>query len=106
MQIDLTPILQAIIALIAALITIKVIPWIQARTTAAQYDLLLTATRVAVFAAEQIYGAGGGKEKLMYVKGELAKKGYKVDIDAIESMVMELNLDKPPNFGDETVLME
>jgi len=30
------------------------------------------------------------KEKLMYVKGQLAKKGYHVDIDEIEAAVLEL----------------
>ena len=58
MTIDLTPILQAVIGLIAALITIKVIPWIKARTTAEQQALLLATTKTLVFAAEQIYGGG------------------------------------------------
>ena len=36
MNINLTPILQALIALLASLITYKLIPWIKARTTAEQ----------------------------------------------------------------------
>ena len=32
-MIDLTPIFQAVLALLAALITYKLIPWIKARTT-------------------------------------------------------------------------
>ena len=32
MNIDLTPIFQAIIALLAALVTYKLVPWIKART--------------------------------------------------------------------------
>ena len=95
MTIDLTPILQAVIGLIAALITIKVIPWIKARTTAEQQALLLATTKTLVFAAEQIYGAGGGKDKLMYVKGKLREKGFSVDIDVIEAMVKEMNLEAP-----------
>lgn len=70
--------------------TYKLIPWIQARTTAQQQELLRAAVSVAVYAAEQLYGAGAGKEKLMYVKGQLAKKGYRVDIDEIEAAVREL----------------
>jgi hypothetical protein len=50
------------------------------------------AVSVAVYAAEQLYGAGAGKEKLMYVKGQLAKKGYHVDIDEIEAAVRELTI--------------
>ena len=88
--IDLTPILQAFIGFLAALITHRLIPWIQARTTAQQQEMLRAAVSVAVYAAEQLYGAGTGKEKLMYVKGQLSKKGYKVDVDEIEAAVREL----------------
>lgn len=90
--IDLTPLFQAVVGILAALVTYKLIPWIQARTTAQQQELLRAAVSVAVYAAEQLYGAGAGKEKLMYVKGQLAKKGYRVDIDEIEAAVRELTL--------------
>ncbi len=90
--IDLTPIFQAVLGILAALITHKLIPWIQARTTAQQQEMLRAAVSVAVYAAEQLYGAGAGKEKLMYVKGKLAKKGYKVDVDEIEAAVRELTI--------------
>ena len=88
--IDLTPLFQAAITFLAALVTYKLIPWIQARTTAQQQEMLRAAVSVAVYAAEQLYGAGAGKEKLMYVKAQLAKKGYHVDIDEIEAAVLEL----------------
>ena len=90
--IDLTPLFQAVIAFLAALVSYKLIPWIQARTTAQQQEMLRAAVSVAVYAAEQLYGAGAGKEKLMYVKGQLAKKGYKVDVDEIEATVRELTI--------------
>ena len=90
--IDLTPLFQAAIAFLAALVSYKLIPWIQARTTAQQQEMLRAAVSVAVYAAEQLYGAGAGKEKLMYVKGQLAKKGYKVDVDEIEAAVRELTV--------------
>ena len=91
-DIDLTPIFQAVLGILAALITHKLIPWIQARTTAQQQEMLRAAVSVAVYAAEQLYGAGAGKEKLMYVKGQLAKKGYRIDIDEIEAAVRELTV--------------
>lgn len=90
--IDLTPLFQAVIAFLASLVTYKLVPWIQARTTAQQQEMLRAAVSVAVYAAEQLYGAGKGKEKLMYVKGQLAKKGYRVDIDEIEAVVRELTM--------------
>lgn len=90
--IDLTPLFQAVIAFLTALVSYKLIPWIQSRTTAQQQEMLRAAVSVAVYAAEQLYGAGAGKEKLMYVKGQLAKKGYKVDVDEIEAAVRELTI--------------
>ena len=57
---------------------------------------LAGANAVAVYAAEQLYGAGAGKEKLIYVKGQLAKKGYKVDVDEIEAAVRELTVISAP----------
>jgi|LSQX01.1.fsa_nt_gb lipopolysaccharide export LptBFGC system permease protein LptF len=92
--IDLTPIFQALIALLASVITIKVIPWIKARTTSQQQEMLRAAVSVAVYAAEQLYGAGKGHEKLMYVKGQLARKGFHVDVDEIEAAVQDLSLNQ------------
>ena len=89
LNINLTPIIQAIITLLAALITYKLIPWIKARTSEAQQNNLRAAVRVLIFAAEQIYGAGQGKEKLEYVKEKLAEAGYAIDIDEIEAAVGE-----------------
>lgn len=88
-MIDLTPIINAIFALIAALITCKVIPWIKAKTTNEQQALLEATVRTLVFAAEQIYGAGNGYEKMHYVSDKLKEKGFKVDVDAIEAAVYD-----------------
>lgn len=89
MNIDLTPIIQAVIALIAALITSKLIPWIKAKTTNEQQAMLHAAARTLVFAAEQIYGAGKGKEKLDYVIRELEKQGFTADRNIVEAAVRE-----------------
>lgn len=94
MNIDLTPILQAVITLLAALVTYKLIPWIKQKTTNEQQLALQMMTKVAVFAAEQLYGAGKGKEKLEYVKTLLMGKGYKIDIELIEATVKELSIEQ------------
>ena len=88
-MIDLTPILQAILALMAALITYKLIPWIKAKTSQEQQNLLLSVTSVLVFAAEQLYGAGRGEEKLDYVIGELEERGFTADRAAIEAVIRD-----------------
>lgn len=89
-MIDLTPILQAVIALLAAMVTYKLIPWIKAKTTAEQQALLSAAVKTLVYAAEQIYGAGKGEEKLKYVIDELNKRGFSVDRASIEAEVQKL----------------
>ena len=89
-HIDLTPIIQAFIALLAALITAKVIPWIKSKTTAQQQILLNATVGILVAAAEQLYGAGHGPEKLQYVKDELELRGFTVDVAAIEAAVRDL----------------
>ena len=89
-NINLTPILQAVIALLAALITYRLIPWIKARTTTEQQAQLRAAVRVAVFAAEQIFGAGHGAEKMDYALTFLRDQGFDVDSREIEAAVGEL----------------
>ena len=98
-NIDLTPIIQAIFALLAALVTYKLIPWIKAKTTAEQRQLLMAMTSTLVFAAEQLYGAGNGQAKLDYVVAQLEERGFTADRAAIEAIVKdyaeELHKQKP-----------
>ena len=89
MNIDLTTIFNALIALFAAIITYKVIPWIKAKTTNEQQIMLRAAVKTFVYAAEQIYGAGKGHLKMEYVANALAAKGYEVDRDMIEATIRE-----------------
>lgn len=92
-MIDLTDIIQAVIALIVALITYKVIPWVKAKTTESQQAVLMATVRTLVYAAEQLYGAGKGKEKFTYVRQKLQEKGFDVDVDAIEAAVKEVTIE-------------
>jgi len=93
-MIDLTPILQAVIALLASIITVKVIPWLKAKTTKAQQDYLLATVRVLVYAAEQIYGSGKGADKFDHVKAELECRGLTADLSTIEAAVREMHLEE------------
>jgi hypothetical protein len=86
-MINLTPIFQAIISLIAALIAYRLIPYIKAHTSEKQQALLQSAIEIAVYAAEQIYGAGHGEEKLEYASIWLQDRGYHVDRSEIEACV-------------------
>ena len=95
-MIDLTPIVQAVLAVLAALITAFVIPWIKAKANAQQRDILERGVKTAVFAAEQVYGSGWGRDKMRYAEEYLRKRGYAVDIDLIEATVREY-------FGHDTL---
>lgn len=91
---DITPIIEAIIGLAAAVITCFVVPYIKSKTTAAQQAEIKGWATIAVAAAEQIYASGDGAAKKQYVVDFLAAHGVTVDeakIDAyIEGAVYEI----------------
>ena len=95
MNINLTPIIQALIGLMAALITYRLIPWLKARTTNEQQAYIRALVKSGVYAAEQIYRADGmGEQKLKYVKDFLRMHGFDVDVTEIEAAVSEY-INKP-----------
>lgn len=95
-MIDITPIINAVIALAAAGVTVFLIPWIKSKTTDEQRKELLEWVKIGVAAAEQLYkGQGRGEEKKKYVLEFLASMGFTVDEEAInaaiEAAVNQLN---------------
>lgn len=85
---DLNPIFEAIIALIAAVISCVLIPYIRKKTTAQEQERLLSLARMAVTAAEQIFeGIGRGEEKKAYATQWLAERNLNVNGDAIEAAI-------------------
>lgn len=94
-MIDLTPVINAVIALAAALCTVFLVPWLRSRTTAQQRSELLTWVDIAVTAAQQLYHSADGQIRKEYVRNFLNGKGYDVndkDVDAaIEAAVLKLH---------------
>lgn len=86
--IDLTPIAEAIITILFALITGYLVPYIRTEN-------MKKWVRIFVEAAEQALKSNTGAEKKAYVVQELQKKGFKLDMDSIdaliESEVLKLN---------------
>ena len=76
---DLTPVINAVIALAAALITAFVIPWIKRNTSAKDREEFLKWVEIAVSAAEQLFYSTQGKEKKKYVVQFLEGKGFTLD---------------------------
>ena len=96
-MIDLTPLVQAVVTLAAALITSFLIPFIRSKVTTEKLANIQLWVTVAVEAAEQLYsGSGRGAEKKAYVVEFLNSKGFTLDTDSIdkliESAVLELKL--------------
>lgn len=85
---DLTPIVNAVIALIAAIVTTFLIPWIKSKIDAAKLAQIVEWVGIAVRAAEQIYNESGmGEKKKQYVLDFLASKGFTLDPDSINAMI-------------------
>lgn len=96
---DLTPIVNAVIALIAAIITTFLIPWIKSKIDAAKLAQIVEWVGIAVRAAEQIYNESGmGEKKKQYVLDFLADKGFTLDPNSINAMieaaVKDLNIEQ------------
>lgn len=101
-NIDLTPVIEALITLISALITLFVIPkltqYLREKLTSEQMTALKQWVKIAVTAAEQLYGSKTGQQKKEYVVSFLLSKGIVFDVDEvtalIESEVYKLTAEK------------
>ena len=88
MTFDFTPVLVAVAALLAGVITGVVIPYIKTKTTTDQQRQINTWVQIAVSAAEQIYnGPGRGEDKKKYVVEWLRQHGVTVDADKLDAMI-------------------
>lgn len=87
-MIDLTPIIEALIALLAAIITAYAIPWLRNKLGTQKFDELKTWVGIAVEAAEKIFNETGmGEVKKQYVLSFLEEQGYIVDTDVIDALI-------------------
>ena len=87
-MIDLTPILQALVALGGTIITCLVIPWIKGKVCAERLERLQVWARIAVKAAEQLHpGPGKGAEKKAAALAFLNARGITFDIQAMDALV-------------------
>jgi hypothetical protein len=85
---NITPIIEAVITLIAAIITAVVVPYIRSKTTVQQQEALVSLIKIVVAAAEQIYsGIGRGAEKKEYVMEWLQSHGVTVDAAKLDAMI-------------------
>lgn len=100
MNVDLTPIFDAVITLVTLLISSFFIPWLKIQAGEAKFAEIEKWTKIAVNAAEMIYKESGmGEAKKQYVVNYLNARGYKLDMDTVETLieaaVLELKLKEP-----------
>lgn len=92
---NLTPVLEAVIALAVAIITAFVIPWVRSKTTAQEREDLLVWVDIAVAAAQQMFHELDGAERLKYALSMLEYKGFDMNDetirDAVEAAVLKLH---------------
>lgn len=85
---NITPVVEAVLALVAAVITCFLVPYIKSKYGAEKLEEIQKWVRIAVEAAEQIFvGTGLGKQKKAYVEEFLASKGFTLDSDSIDKMI-------------------
>lgn len=87
MNTDITPIVEAVIALVSAVITVFLIPYIKTKLTEAQRRRIKEYIDTAVMAAEKLFpsvdGEKLGEEKLQYVADYLKSKGIDFDVENV-----------------------
>ncbi len=99
-MIDLTPIMEAIIALVVAVITAFVIPWLKGKIDADKLEQIKLWVTVAAEAAEQLYnGTGRGEEKKAYVVKFLQEKGFTLDPDSLDKLIEAAVFNLPEYIG-------
>ena len=87
-MIDITSIVNAVIALLAAVVSTFLVPWIKGKVEAQKLEKVADWVTIAVSAAEQIYKESGmGEKKKQYVLDFLEDKGLTVDINSVDAMI-------------------
>ena len=84
---DLTKLAQAIISLAAGIVSLYLVPWLRSKLTNEQLSKAKSWVQIAVFAAEKLYGAGNGDQKLVYAEGILRKHGIRLDTATLKAMI-------------------
>ena len=86
-MIDVTPLANALIMVLAVLITVYLIPWIKAQTTEKQREDMQAWVNIACAAAEQLYHTDVIQDRKQYVVEFLAKKNLKINPDELDKMI-------------------
>lgn len=105
MTIDLTPLIVAVLTILAGILTRYLVPWIRSKLTESERQDLLKWVEIAVAAAQQMYYQMSGPERKQYVLDFLKQQGFDVstpEIDAaIEAAVLALHRQLAEEQGED-----
>ncbi|MBQ4349075.1 MAG: holin [Clostridia bacterium] len=87
MNFDMTDIIECAIALLSAVISAFLIPYIKTQLSENKRSQLIFWVKTAVEAAEQLFGSKTGQQKKEYVAAFLLSKGIVVDIDEVTALI-------------------
>ena len=87
MNIDYTELIQAVIALLSAIITGFLIPYLKRKLSEQKLEELRHWIAVGVKAAEQLYGSQTGQQKKEYVISFLLSKGIVFNVDEVTALI-------------------
>lgn len=94
-MIDLTPIINTGITLIALILAATLVPWIKSKLNKEQTDSLLKWAEIAAAAAQQLYWDLDGETRRQHALELLAEKGFDINTaevqNALEAAVLKLH---------------
>jgi len=83
-------IVQAILAVLGAILTYFLIPWLKTKTGESKWNTISATAQTAIRAAEQLFTTGQGDQKKQYVIDYLTSKGITLDDAIVEGLVQSL----------------
>ncbi len=85
---SLTPIVEAVFALMTAILTAYALPWLKAKLGNEQFTTLASWVAIAVRSAEEIFNyPDAGKEKKAYVKEFIGNRGIDADEETVDNLI-------------------
>ena len=95
MTFDFTGLFEIVLSILSMIASYYIIPWLKEKLTAEKLERLVKLVKIAVEAAEQIYGSGEGQKKKEYVVSFLLSKGIVFDVDEINTIIESSVLQLP-----------
>lgn len=87
MTFDFTGLFEIVLSILATIASCFIIPLIKEKLDAEKLERLVKWVKIAVEAAEQLYGSGAGQQKKEYVVNFLLEKGIVFDAEKVSNII-------------------